>query len=206
MNLRIQYGLMKKGKKMINFENELLEIIQEHPYIQELFDVTDQYLEDYYIGAGVITQTVWNKVHGFELTYGIGDADIIYFNSIEKPSREQETKTEAKIRKALPHFPFTIDVTNEALVHHWYEQKFNKKIAPYQSAEEAIDTWPTTASAIGVKRVEGEYRVYAPFGLEDLFKGIVRPNKILIPKEVYKNKAAKWKARWPGLTVLEWST
>ncbi|MGP4069645.1 nucleotidyltransferase family protein [Halobacillus sp. B29] len=190
---------------MTNLENELIEIIQAHPYIQQLFDATDHYIDDYYIGAGVITQTVWNKLYDFDFTYGINDADIIYFNSLEQPSRELERIKETKIRKVLPHFPFEIDLTNEALVHHWYEQKFNKKIAAYRSAEEAIETWPTTASAIGVKRVDGEYKIYAPFGLQDLFKGIVRPNKALVPEHVYKSKAVKWKTRWPGLTVLEWS-
>ncbi|MFZ0369299.1 MAG: nucleotidyltransferase family protein [Halobacillus sp.] len=190
---------------MTNLENELIEIIRAHPYIQQLFDATDHYLGDYYIGAGVITQTVWNKLHNFDFTYGIDDADIVYFNSLEQSSRELERIKETKIRDALPHFPFEIDLTNEALVHHWYEQKFNKKITPYQSAEEAIETWPTTASAIGVKRVDGEYKIYAPFGLQDLFKGIVRPNKVLVPEHVYQSKAVKWKARWPGLTVLEWS-
>ncbi|CCG43661.1 conserved hypothetical protein [Halobacillus halophilus DSM 2266] len=190
---------------MTNLENELIEIIQAHPYIQQLFDATDHYIDDYYTGAGVITQTVWNKLYDFDFTYGINDAGIIYFNSLEQPSRELERIKETKIRKALPHFPFEIDLTNEALVHHWYEQKFNKKIAAYRSAEEAIETWPTTASAIGVKRVDGEYKIYAPFGLQDLFKGIVRPNKALVPEHVYKSKAVKWKTRWPGLTVLEWS-
>ncbi|SFG67433.1 hypothetical protein SAMN05216353_1804 [Halobacillus alkaliphilus] len=69
---------------MTNLENELIEIIRAHPYIQQLFEAMDHYIGDCYIGAGVITQPVWNKLHDFDLTYGIDDADIIYFNPPSK--------------------------------------------------------------------------------------------------------------------------
>lgn len=35
-------------------------------------------LPDWYLGAGCIAQTVWNARHGFDLTFGIKDDDLVY--------------------------------------------------------------------------------------------------------------------------------
>lgn len=37
-------------------------------------------LDDYYIGAGCIAQTIWNYQTGLELTHGISDIDIVYYD------------------------------------------------------------------------------------------------------------------------------
>ena len=47
--------------------------------------------------------------------------------------------------------------------------------------------------------------IVAPFGLEDLFTGVVRPNKALVTRDVYENKIARWRRIWPDLTYLPWS-
>lgn len=189
---------------MSELEKQLISISTDWtPYIHPIFEAVNPLLKNYYIGAGVITQSVWNYLHNYPPSYGIGDADIIYFD--ENGTLDEEQNLEKKLNERLGELPFSIDVTNEALVHFWYEKKFGKSITPYPSAEEAIDTWPTTASAVGMQRKEeGEFSIYAPFGLEDLFGMIVRPNKRLITENVYREKAEKWKARWPELTIFPW--
>ena len=61
----------------------------------------------------------------------------------------------------------------------------------------------------GGRRRHGVYRcdglvVCAPFGLDDLFGLIVRPNTVLVTEPVYTAKAARWAATWPRLTVVPW--
>lgn len=97
-----------------------------------------------------------------------------------------------------------IDVKNEARVHLWYEAKFGKAIGPYTSVVDAIDSFPTTATTIGIRPSAAGAEVYATFGLSDLFAGIVRPNKRLITRDVYEAKASKWRDYWPDLTVISW--
>ncbi|WP_390217225.1 nucleotidyltransferase family protein [Halobacillus seohaensis] len=177
--------------------------MEQTSFLQEVFHTCEGYFEHYYVGAGCITQSVWNVLCGYELGYGIGDIDIVYFDDRDHHGSE-ESLIEKNLEKELKHLNFSIDVTNEARVHQWYKGKFGKEISPYRSAEEAIDTWPTTASAVGVKKKNGVYEVYAPYGLDDLFKMIVRPNKKLIPKEVYDQKSLKWKRRWPKLSIEPW--
>jgi uncharacterized protein len=50
----------------------------------------------------------------------------------------------------------------------------------------------------------GRWRVYAPFGLSDVFNLVARPNPVLAPRHVYQGKTDRWRRQWPGLTVLPW--
>ncbi|MBT2638590.1 nucleotidyltransferase family protein [Bacillus sp. ISL-39] len=158
----------------------------------------------YYVGAGCITNTVWNDICGYPLVYGISDVDIVYY-APEDITSESEKKLKGKLLNLLGDFQFKLDVKNQARVHLWYENKFGFPIEPHQSLEEAIDSWPTTATALGVRQEEdGAFKIYAPYDLDDLFSLVVRPNKRMITREIYENKVQKWQEKWPKLMVVPW--
>ena len=76
---------------------------------------------------------------------------------------------------------------------------------PHESTEAAIDTYEATAACLGVRAEPGgRWRVYAPYGLSDVFNLVVRPNPVLAPPGVYQAKAERWQRRWPALTILPW--
>lgn len=160
-------------------------------------------LPGWYLGAGAITGCVWNLLHGFDPRHGIKDYDLVYFDA-DDLSSESEAALEHQANRLFQDLGVRLDVTNEARVHLWYEERFGRAIDPYRSTEHAISTWPTTASSIGVRRESGLFTICAPFGLRDLFALVVRPNKALISIDVYEAKAVRWKAAWPELEVLEW--
>lgn len=54
------------------------------------------------------------------------------------------------------------------------------------------------------KEQNGLYKIYAPYQLDDLFSMVVRPNKLLVTKEIFENKANKWKEKWPKLQIVPW--
>ncbi|MEK4044541.1 nucleotidyltransferase family protein [Paenibacillus sp. FSL H8-0048] len=159
----------------------------------------------YYIGAGCLAQTVWNELTGRAPEYGISDIDIVYFDA-EDLSYAAEDEVIKKGKEIFEGISVPIDLKNQARVHLWYPQKFGVEIGPYQSLEAAIDTWPTTVTSLGARlEPNGEWKIYAPFGLEDLFQFVLRPNKTLITEQVYLAKIVKWKSKWPELTVIPWS-
>ena len=82
---------------------------------------------------------------------------------------------------------------------------FGYAIEPYTSTEAAIRTWPTTATAVGVRMTRGVPFVFAPFGLQDLFGLVVRANRVQITRAIYERKVARWTRCWPSLTVLPWA-
>jgi hypothetical protein len=97
-----------------------------------------------------------------------------------------------------------IDVKNEARVHLWYAEKFGNVLTPYVSTSDAITTFPTTATAVGVQPRADGLHVFAPYGLSDLLGLIVRPNKKQITQAIYDAKVKKWQAKWPDLRVVAW--
>lgn len=190
-----------------NLENQMKRlhaILKENKVIYDILRKASQLdLEDYYIGAGCICQSVWNHQNGNDLMYGISDVDIVYYDNKDL-SYEAEDRVIQKCNDLYQSIKVAIDAKNQARVHLWYEQRFGKSIPAYQSVEDAINTWPTTASAVGVKLEKDELVVYAPFGLNDMFGQIIRANKRLITQGTYDLKCNKWKSKWTSLEVIEW--
>jgi hypothetical protein len=182
----------------------LLEIVTNNPIVNDvLIEVSGWGLKDYYIGAGCINQSVWNYQSGFPLEHGIKDIDLVYYDK-EDLSNDGEKRYHDKLQQAFPLMNIKIDVKNQASVHLWYEDHFGYAIKPYESLEQAINTWPTTATAVGIQMNKGQCDIYAPFGLNDLFGRIVRANKAQITREIYEKKTSKWLQIWPDLIVIPW--
>lgn len=161
-------------------------------------------LNNYYIGAGCITQTVWNYLSGKPLEYGIKDIDLVYFDD-KNLDFESEDRVISEVKNLFSDFDIEVDVKNQARVHLWYKSRFGNEIEPYLTLEAAINTWPATASAIGIRLgLNNEFIVYAPYGLNDLFGKVVRANKVQIMKQVYENKVSNWVKKWPDLKVIPW--
>ncbi|MFD2444764.1 nucleotidyltransferase family protein [Bacillus sp. CGMCC 1.16607] len=187
-------------------ERRLIEIVRENEMIVKVLDILQELKDapNCYLGAGAITNTIWNYLSNYPLTYGISDIDIVYFNSGHLEPEYEETIRIELISK-LGNFPYKLDVKNQARVHLWYEKKFGFPIKPYTSVEDAINSWPTTATALGMRKEENDiYKIYSPYSLDDLFSMIVRPNKRMITREIFEVKAAKWKSKWPELTIISW--
>ena len=165
--------------------------------------LADLGLPDWYLGAGGIAQTVWNAAHDKPPAEDISDYDIVYFDASDV-TEAGENEVTANVRAAMADLPMAVDVKNQARVHLWYRRRFGYDIVPYTSIEDAIATWPTTATAIGVRLTHGRPRVFAPFGLDDLLRLVVRANRVQITPEIYRRKVARWHRHWPNLTVLPW--
>ena len=184
-------------------ETLLKEILLKNPYIKVILKRTPKLkFSNWYLGAGCIAQTVWNYLSDNPLYAHIGDYDLVYFDNGDI-SEQTENKYRKKAEKVFKDLPIEVELVNEARVHTWYEQEFGKKIKQYISIENAIASWPTTATSIGVRlNDQGNFVIYTPFGLDDLFNMVVRANKKQITKEIYLKKVNKWTKYWPNLVVI----
>jgi hypothetical protein len=183
---------------------ELRSTVLASPLLGPIIDEWDKMaLPDCWLVAGAIAQTVWNRKFDLSSAYGISDIDIVYFD-LNDLSEGAEAQHAARIRAVFAHLPVWIDVKNEARVHTWYEAKFGYRIEPYTSTGDAITTFPTTATTIGLQPRTGSLVFEAPFGFDDLMNGVVRPNKKQITREIYDNKVRRWIAAWPDLSVVTW--
>ncbi len=163
-------------------------------------------LPNFYIAAGSVFQTIWNYYDNKPLNYGIKDIDIIYYDS-SNLSKDDEKELENKI---INHFKklninYEFDVHNEARMHLWKKANENQNIDQYKSSEDAIDKWIATVHAIGISKENNEIKVYAPYGLSDIFSRTIRPIKHKDnSKQLYEKKVMSWTNRFKNITVIEW--
>ena len=111
------------------------------------------------------------------------------------------------IRRAAAAFPPPLDrlveVRNQARVHLWFEDRFGEAYAPLSDSAEALTRFTTTMFAVGARLdPDGELRIFAPFGLEDLFALRLRPNPTRATRGFARTAEAAL-ARWPELTIVE---
>jgi hypothetical protein len=56
---------------------------------------------------------------------------------------------------------------------------------------------------VGITGTSSDVKVFAPYGLEDIFTKTVRPTYVAeISQEKYEKKAEKWQTRFDGLTII----
>ncbi|MEP0709272.1 MAG: nucleotidyltransferase family protein [Parvibaculum sp.] len=155
-------------------------------------------LADAWLVSGSLFQTVWNALTGRPPAYGIKDYDIFYFDADTSFDAE-----DAAIRRCADIFAdirAEIELKNQARVHLWYEQKFGTAYPPLRSSCEGIDRFLAPACMVGIAP---DMMVYAPHGFDDIETMIIRPNRAPnFSAERYAEKAARWKEKWPELTVL----
>ena len=175
-----------------------------HTLTEVLARAAEMDLPGWYLVAGCLYQTVWNVVTGQPPDAGILDYDLAYFDDSDLSWDAEDAVIKAG-DEIFAGLPAPVQIRNQARVHLWYEQKFGVPCPPYPSTEAAIDTFEATAACLGVGRgTSGRWRIYAPYGLADVFNLVVRPNPVLAPRYIYQAKVARWRRQWPGLTVLPW--
>lgn len=182
---------------IIKQNNDLMEILD---YIYELK------MPNFYIAAGSIFQTIWNYCDNKPLNYGIKDIDIIYYDS-HNLSKESEKELEDKIINYIKNknLNYEFDIHNEARMHLWKKSNENQSIDYYENSEDAISQWIATVQAIGITKENNQIKVYAPYGLSDIFSKTVRPIKHKTnSKELYDKKVFAWKKRFDNLNIIEW--
>jgi hypothetical protein len=202
---RLSAGVMNRGI-VDSLTDRLLYIVFQSNLISDAFERAVRInLPNWCIGSGCIAQTVWNHFHGYSLESFISDVDLVYFDPTDL-SFEAEDAVIQQAAEYFEGFSTPVDIKNQARVHLWVEEKFGYNISPYKSVENAIDTWPTTSTAVALRPNGSTYTVYAPYGLDDLFSLTIRPNKVQITKEIYEIKCQKWGKCWPKLKFELWET
>jgi len=187
-------------------KEQLLKFLEKNRNLQLVLErAEDLGMPYWYIGAGGISQTVWNVKHGFDPENGIKDYDLVYYDG-DNISYEAEDAYIQKGKEAFKDIPVPVEIRNQARVHLWYKKHFGYTIEQHESVEDAIGTWPTTATAIGIRKTGENFQIYAPFGLDDLLGMVVRAKKVKITENIYQDKVDRWIKIWPNLKIIPWAS
>lgn len=183
----------------------LEEIVRASPMLMDILaGMRELGLPDALLCSGAIYNTVWNVLTGRPPLTGIKDADVAYFDG-DDLSYEAE---DAVIRRADRRFasvPVPVEVRNQARVHLWFGEKFGVAYPQLTCSAEMMLYFASKTHAVSV-RLEADDRlaIFAPFGLDDMFSFRLTPNTRLDNSRTHAEKAARAKAVWPELIVVDW--
>lgn len=193
--------LLRGGEHML--DARLRELIQQDQRLMEVLRAARaEDLPQWYVGAGVIRNLVWDRLHGRDQG-PLRDVDLVYFDAADL-SETRGKQAAAVLAAKLPAVEW--DVVNQASVHLWYEQLFGSAVAPVYSCEEGIATWPETATCLAVRLLpDDQLRLFAPYGVDDLFDLVWRHNPLRATPEQFRRRAIEKcvRQRWPLVTVVE---
>ena len=153
-------------------------------------------LPDSWLVAGCLFQTVWNLQAARAPETDIKDYDLFYFDP-EDMSEAGECRVQARIAELLSDLNITVEASNQARVHLWYEAYFGQPYEKLRSAREGIDRFLVSATCVGVRPGE----VYAPHGLALLYEGVLSMNPLSPHRVLFDRKVSSYLARWPALQV-----
>jgi hypothetical protein len=102
------------------------------------------------VGAGVVRDIVWDRLHGYAIPTRHRDVDVAYFDPMDL-SPEFDRRVTGELVRRLPNIVW--DAKNQAAVHTWYEARFGAAVGPLTSVEDAVGTWPETATAVVIRSV-----------------------------------------------------
>ena len=189
---------------MSDLEARLVAILRADPGLMHvLTTVRDLSLPDWRIFSGAVYQSVWNALTGRPAGYGRKDYDLGYFDP--DTSWDAEDVVIKRVAAAFEEpLRSRVEARNQCRVPIWFKSKFGEDYDQIACTAEALPRFVAPAFAVGV-RLEADDRitVVAPFGLEDVFHLIIRPNPNRPLAKDWVKVTDKARARWPELTVLE---
>lgn len=151
-------------------------------------------LPDCWIGAGFVSNAVWDHLHNRSCSPPGGDVDVIWYDR-QRCSADEDRAIETHLQVSSPAVAWS--VKNQARMHRRNGDR------PYLSATDAMHYWPETATAVAARRVGQSVEIAAPFGLDDLLGLVLRPTpRFRAEKQhIYEERieAKEWVHTWPGL-------
>ena len=155
-------------------------------------------LSNWWLAGGAVRNTVWRSIFGEECGLVINDFDIAFFDA--EGDRSQELAAKATLTKQFPNYKF--DVKNQASFARWRSGG-----QTYTTTEDGITNWLHTTAAIGVRLdPQGQWQFFTPYGLDDLFNGIIRPTPAHINNPDAERKAAEFLQKCPCLQLAKQSS
>ena len=189
---------------MADLEAELADIVRANPGLMHVLTILRTLdLPDWRVFSGAVYQAVWNARTGRAPDYGVRDYDVGYFDL--DVSWDAEDVVIKRVTAAFePPFRDLVEVRNQARVHLWFEGKFGEPYEALMCTDEAPSRFVASAFAVGVRlEPDDQISIAAPFGLEDVFGMVLRPNPNRPLAKGWTRVVESARVRWPELTVIE---
>lgn len=187
-----------------DLHDRLTDIIRADPGLMHvLTTVRPLGMEQWRVFSGAVYQSVWNALTGREPGYGVRDYDLGYWD--QDTSWDAEDVVIKRVAAAFEEpFRSMVEVRNQARVPIWFQSHFGEPYAPLDNADAALGRFVAPAYAVGVRlEADDAISIAAPFGLDDVFDMVLRPNPTRILARDWERITERARARWPELTVVQ---
>lgn len=151
-------------------------------------------LPDVWLVAGCLFQTVWNRQSNRMPEADIKDYDLFYFDA-DDLSETGEHAVQAHVDQVFADLGVTVEASNQARVHRWYEAYFGQPYPALRSACDGIDRFLIRGTCVGIR----PDALYAPNGLEMLYEGVLTANPLTPYPDLFAEKIRSYASRWPWL-------
>lgn len=182
-------------------EAQFVSTILENPInatILERLSELQRHAPQVHLTSSALFGTVWNVQSGQASTQNIPDYDLFYWHP--DTSYEAEDEVIAFAEQFFQDVEATIELRNQARVHLWFNQKYGLRRPPIISAQQGIEQFLVCCTCVGI---DAAGQVYAPYGLDELEKGILRLNPLNHSPNLYAAKVHSYRQRWKWLCDLE---
>lgn len=182
----------------------LIEIVRASPRLMQVLETLREVnLPDWRVFSGAVYQTAWNALTGRDPDYGIKDYDVGYFDP--DTSWDAEDVFIKRVAAAFDEpLRSQVEVRNQARVHLWFEDHFGEPYEPLGCTDEAPARFVCPAFAVGVRlEPDDTISIVAPFGLDDVFDMVLRPNPHRPQAKGWDRITASAKARWPEARIID---
>lgn len=184
-------------------QREALEtIIRAQPVLMEVLDgLRALALPDHLLVAGAIYNEVWNVLTGRPALTGVNDIDVFYFDASDT-GWDAEDRVIKALDQRFADLPVPVQVRNQARVHLWFENRFGEPYDALPDTDTALSRFVAPAFAIGIRLEDDDsFSVAAPFGLDDMFAMVLRPNPHRPLARGWHKAVASARDRWPELRI-----
>lgn len=174
-------------------ESQLKRIIKSAEWYITLTSIQDLELPDCWVAGGAIRNTVWKALFGAECRLTIKDLDVVFFE--KETGRDRELQAKQLLEKYHP--TWTFDVKNQASFGVWRPWSFT-----FTDSVDGISHFLHTATAIGVRLTDnGAIEICSPYGLSDLFEGVIRTTPFRHGEDAVKAKQDEYLNKCPPLVL-----
>jgi uncharacterized protein len=171
----------------------LQKILIESPVGLVLPAITKLNLPNWWLAGGAVRNTVWRYLYPDDCNLVINDFDIAFFNL--DGDRNEELFAKQKITQEFPSYEF--DIKNQASFTRWRQGTHI-----FMSTEDAIAQWLHTATSVSVRLdSQGEWEFFTPYGLDDLFNGVIRATPGHIDNPDAEKKGVTFLQKCPHLKL-----
>lgn len=97
-----------------------------------------------------------------------------------------------------------VRIYKQSCVHLWFENKFGESYEALTCTDDAPAQFVVPAFALAVRLEKDDtISVAAPYGLNDVFDMVIRPNPVRGLARGWDKVVASARGRWPEITVVE---